>query len=97
MTEATLDEFKKYRRAAGDKYIIAAQALHDAFVDLAALDAVVVNGRVGGDPATASFTGDVHTLPNGLVHPEFCRSIGGPNWNDEVRDRLEFYLKRVTQ
>jgi hypothetical protein len=80
------------RDAAGARFRAAAEELHLAFVDLAALDHVLANGNIGAEQlATLGHPPDLSTL----VHPVYA-PFKPANWNDEIHAMRDHYTAAVT-
>lgn len=95
----TVSQYSAQRATAGTRYQNAVAELHDAYVQLAALDAVLDNKRAGGlGIPTQTFKGDVdQRLPEILKHPVYLPAgFNNPRWTDEVRQQLDAYLAALT-
>ena len=90
---ATVEDLKAQRAAAGARYAAAVAELHDAFVDLAALDRALSNARALGEEQRTFFGGLGADFQSVLRHPVYAPVIGlGRNWNDAIREQTETYL-----
>jgi hypothetical protein len=85
---SNISDLRVSRDAAGARFRAAAEELHQAFVDLAALDQALANGNVGGEHLqTLGHPPD----PWSLAHPKFA-PYQPVNWNDEIQARRNAYI-----
>jgi len=75
---ATLSDFLTDRTAAGARYAAAIAELRDAYVELAALDLVLMNKRVGYPPPVRTFPGFPPALPQEYRHDVYALNIEEP-------------------
>jgi len=76
--------------AAGKRYTAATIELHDAFVELAALDEVLANGNVGHADAQniRSFVNTPQNLGS-FQHPKFAPIDPAICWRDQIKSRRD--------
>jgi hypothetical protein len=87
-----VSDLQAAREAAGARFRAAAEELHLAFVDLAALDHVLANGNIGGEQlATLGHPPDLWSL----VHPVYA-PFKPANWNDEIQATRDRYIAAAT-
>ena len=91
-----ISDLRATRDAAGARFRAAVDELHQAFVDLAALDQAWTNGNVqalansnvaGEDLATLGHPPDAWSLS----HPRFA-PYQPTNWNDEIQAKRDAYI-----
>jgi len=93
MTDATtMAGLLTQRATAGARYTAAVQELHDAFIDLAALDkvdlALAYKGVAGHSQVPVrTYASFPETLPENLIHPIFAPRASGPRWETDVEKR----------
>jgi hypothetical protein len=88
-----ISDLQAAREAAGARFRAAAEELHLAFVDLAALDHVLANRNVNVDAdhlATHSALGSPPD-PWSLAHPKYAPHKPA-NWNDEIQTTRDRYI-----
>jgi hypothetical protein len=86
-----ISDLRLSRDMAGTRFKAAVDELHEAFVDLAALDQALANGNVGGEHlATLGHPPDIWSL----AHPRYC-PYQPANWNDEIEIRRSAYIEEA--
>jgi hypothetical protein len=87
-----VSDLRLSRGAAGARFRAAAEELHLAFVDLAALDQTLANGNIGGEQLqTLGHPPDLWSL----VHPKYA-PYQAANWHDEIFAIRDRYLAAAT-
>jgi hypothetical protein len=93
-TTMTLDEIMKKRFTAGLEYTRATVELHDALVELAALDAVLESESSGHhDRPVRTFFNLPQNLGT-LAHPLYAPADTVMCWRDEIAGSLRLVLSR---
>jgi hypothetical protein len=92
----TLDELLEARAAAGARYAAATGELHEALVELASLDLVLMSDGSGHDGRVDMRT--FFDLPQNLgtlAHPKFAPLDGITCWRDEIKARRDAILNSM--
>lgn len=96
----TLDDLSDMRRKAGRRYAEAVEELHRAYIDLAAIDVVVMRSNapcpVGLESARSFPMGGPLALPEELRHPDFPADMAA-HWPDEVARRRDVVLRNLSR
>jgi hypothetical protein len=89
----TLEKILETHAAAGSRYAAAAGELHDALIELSALDAVLMSEGSGHDGRIDMRTFfDVPQNLGTLAHPKFAPLDGITCWRDEIKARRDELL-----
>lgn len=85
---------KADRAAAGERYRNAIEELRQAYVELAALDAVWISQNGGRQDIEPTF---FHLPQNAehFAHPEFAPTDASKCWREEVKARRDVLLKSL--
>jgi hypothetical protein len=90
---SSISDLRASREAAGQRFAAAVEELHQAFVDLAALDQALANGHVAGE--TLQTLGEPPD-PWSLAHPRFAPHQPRWNWNTEVQAKRDEIIAAAT-
>ena len=91
-----ISDLRASRDAAGARFRAAVQELHEAFVDLAALDHALANGHVDPIPIEPlQMLGEPPDLWS-LAHPKYCPHQPA-NWKDEIQAKRDRYIAAATK
>jgi hypothetical protein len=92
MSKIKISDLRATRDAAGARFAAAVDELHQAFVDLAALDRTLANGNVGAEQLqTLGHPPDLWSL----AHPKYA-PYQAANWNDEIAAKRDRYIAAAT-
>ena len=89
-----IQDLRASRDAAGARFRAAVEELHEAFVDLAALDHALANGHVNVGAEPLQTLGQPPDLWS-LAHPKYC-PYQPANWNDEIKAKRDQYIAAAT-
>jgi hypothetical protein len=85
-------DLRASRDKAGDRYRAAVEELHQAFVELAALDQALACGNVAGE-ALQTFLKPPDAWA--LAHPIYAPWQTLPNWGDEIQAKRNAHIAAV--
>jgi hypothetical protein len=91
----TLDELLKKRFTAGLEYTRATVELHDALIELAAIDAVLASDASGHHERPVRTFFDLPQNLGTLAHPLYAPADTVMCWRDEIKARRDELLARM--